>query len=176
MAPGASSDMFVNSCNSGWGGGKGVKTSSHTPPLFNLGIKKGRKTVGHKILSTVRAPVFRHSEHYGKALGSLLSGWINYNYTACCWFPTSSNILILPSQSDQSGLKVADCTVQSAIYWCFYGKCYQWWKYAGIPIYQEMNRATDKTKQLSRLLKFIKIYKQNSLGFFFTIYQNYKWL
>ena len=23
---------------------------------------------------------------------------MNYNYTACCWFPTSSNILILPSQ------------------------------------------------------------------------------
>ena len=54
--------------------------------------------------STVRAPVFgRHqffgtSEHYGNAHGSLLSGWMNYNYTACCWFPTSSNILILPSQ------------------------------------------------------------------------------
>ena len=56
------------------------------------------------IISTVRAPVFdRHqffctSEHYGKAHGSLLSGWMNYNYTACCWFPTSSNISILPSQ------------------------------------------------------------------------------
>ena len=53
---------------------------------------------------TVRAPVFgRHqffgtSEHYGKAHGSLLSEWMNYNYTACCWFPTSSIILILPSQ------------------------------------------------------------------------------
>ena len=23
---------------------------------------------------------------------------MNYNYTACCWFPTSTNILILPSQ------------------------------------------------------------------------------
>ena len=57
---------------------------------------------------TVRAPVFgRHqffgtSEHYGKAHRSLLSGWMNYNYTACCWFPTSSNILILPSQFWQS--------------------------------------------------------------------------
>ena len=53
---------------------------------------------------TVRAPVFgRHqffgtSEHYGKAHGSVVSGWMNYYYTACCWFPTSSNILILPSQ------------------------------------------------------------------------------
>ena len=33
-----------------------------------------------------------------KAHGSLLYGWMNYNYTACCWFSTSSNILILPSQ------------------------------------------------------------------------------
>ena len=62
---------------------------------------------------TVRAPVFgRHrffgtSEHYRKAHGSLLSGSMNYNYTACCWFPTSSNILIHHS-SDKSGLKVAD--------------------------------------------------------------------
>ena len=52
---------------------------------------------------TIRAPVFgRHqffgtSEHYGKVHGSLLSGWMNYNYTACCWFPTSSNIVILPA-------------------------------------------------------------------------------
>ena len=82
---------------------------------------------------TVRAPVFdRHqffgtSEYYGKAHGSLLSGWMNYNYTACCWFPTSSNILILPSQFWQSSLKVADCTVQSAEYWCFYGThLYTW--------------------------------------------------
>ena len=54
--------------------------------------------------STIRAPVFDRyqffgtSEYYGKIHGSLLSGWMNYNYTACCWFPTSSNILILPSQ------------------------------------------------------------------------------
>ena len=60
---------------------------------------------------TVRVPVFgRHqffgtSEHYGKAHGSLLSGWMNYNYTACCWFPTSSNILILPSQFWQIGFE-----------------------------------------------------------------------
>ena len=59
----------------------------------------------HERSSTVRAPVFDRlhqffgtSEHYGKAHGSLLSGWLNYNYTACCWFPTPSNILMLPSQ------------------------------------------------------------------------------
>ena len=57
------------------------------------------------MICTVRAwSVFgRHhffctSGHYGKAHGNLFSGWMNYNYTACCWFPTSSNILILPSQ------------------------------------------------------------------------------
>ena len=56
------------------------------------------------IWSTIRAPVFgRHqffgtSKQYRKAHGSLLSGWVNYNYTACCWFPTSSNSLIVPSQ------------------------------------------------------------------------------
>ena len=69
---------------------------------------------------TVRAPVFgRHqffgtSEHYGKAHGSLLSGWMNDNYTACCWFPTSNNILILPSHFWQ-------IKFESAEYWCFYG-------------------------------------------------------
>ena len=78
-------------------------------------------------ICTVRAPVFgRHrffgtSEHYGKAHGSLLSGWMNCNYTACCWFPTSSNILILPSQFWQFRFEVAGYTVQSAEYWCFYG-------------------------------------------------------
>ena len=46
-----------------------------------------------KCISIRQAPVFRHL-HYGKAHGSLLSGWMNYNYTVCCW----SNILILPSQ------------------------------------------------------------------------------
>ena len=69
---------------------------------------------------TVRAPVFgRHqffgtSEHYGKANGSLLSWRMNYNYTASCWFPTSSNILILPSQFWQIGFEG---------YWLHCSKC-----------------------------------------------------
>ena len=69
---------------------------------------------------TVRAPVFgRHqffgtSEHYGKAHGSLLSGWMNYNYTACRWFPTSSNILILPLQFWQ---------IRFESYWLHCSKC-----------------------------------------------------
>ena len=69
---------------------------------------------------TVRAPVFgRHqffstSEHYGKARGSLLSGWLNYNYTVCCLFPTSSSILILPSQFWQ---------IRFESYWLHCSKC-----------------------------------------------------
>ena len=57
-----------------------------------------------EISITVRVPVFgRHqffgtSEHYGKIHGRLLFGWMNNNYTACCWFHTFSNILILPLQ------------------------------------------------------------------------------
>ena len=91
--------------------------------------KRKRKCSMHKQKkSTVRAPVFdRHqffgtSEHYGKAHGSLLSGWMNDDYTACSWFPTSSNVLILPSQFWQ--IRFESCwlhTVQSAEYWCFYG-------------------------------------------------------
>ena len=57
---------------------------------------------------------FGTSEHYGKAQGGLLSGWMNYNYTACCWFPTSSNILILPSQFWQIGFES---------YWLHSSKC-----------------------------------------------------
>ena len=70
---------------------------------------------------TVRTPVFgRHqffgtSEHYGNTHGSLLSGWMNYNYTACCWFPTSSNILILPSQFWQ---------ISFESYWLHCSKCW----------------------------------------------------
>ena len=71
-------------------------------------------------LSNVRAPVFgRHqffgtSEHYGKAHGSVLFGWMNYEYTACCWFPTSSNILILPSLFWQ---------IRFESYWLHCSKC-----------------------------------------------------
>ena len=71
-------------------------------------------------MSPVRAPVFgAHqffgtSEHNGKAHGSLLSGWMNYNYTACCWFPTSGNILIIPPQFWQ---------IRFESYWLRCSKC-----------------------------------------------------
>ena len=75
-------------------------------PLFSLysSLSSAHLFCYYLYLCTVRAPVFgRHqffgtSEQYGIAHGSLLSGWMNYTYTACCWFPTSSNVLILPSQ------------------------------------------------------------------------------
>ena len=80
-------------------------------------------------IGTVRAPVFgRHQffgtlEHYGRAHGSLLSGWMNYNYTARCWFPTSSNILILPSQFWQ--IRFESCWLHCSKCWilCFYSTC-----------------------------------------------------
>ena len=50
---------------------------------------------------------------------------MNYNYTACCWFPTTRNILYFHHSSDKSGLKVTECTVQSAEYWCSYGTFYK---------------------------------------------------
>ena len=70
---------------------------------------------------TVRAPVFDRyqffgtSEHYGKAHGNLLSGWMNYYCTACYWFPTSNNILILPSQFWQ---------IRFESYWLHCSKCW----------------------------------------------------
>ena len=73
--------------------------------------------LGHWMWSTVRALIFgRHqffgtSEHSGKAHGSLLSGWMNY---ACCWFSTSRNILILPSQFWQ--IRFESC-------WLYSSKC-----------------------------------------------------
>ena len=54
---------------------------------------------------------------------------MNYHYTACCWFPTSSNILILPSQFWQ--IRFESC-------WLHCSKCrtlvllrtvhHSWWK------------------------------------------------
>ena len=48
--------------------------------------------------------------------------YLDYNYTACCWFPTSSNILILPSQFWQIRFESywLHCS-KCRIYWCFYG-------------------------------------------------------
>ena len=72
------------------------------------------RTVYRKGTSIRQAPVFGTSEHYGKTHGSLWTGRINYNYTACCWFPTSSNILIFPSQFWQIGFES---------YWLHCSKC-----------------------------------------------------
>ena len=42
---------------------------------------------------------------------------MNYNYTACCWFPTSSNILILPSQFWQ--IRFESCLLHSVCSKCW---------------------------------------------------------
>ena len=45
-----------------------------------------------------QAPVFWHLRVLLESPWKFII-WMNeFNYTACCWFPTSSNILILPSQ------------------------------------------------------------------------------
>ena len=75
--------------------------TNHSSRWYSMGFSVmlwGAEFWYRKGTSIRQAPVFGTSEHYGKAHGSLLSGWMNYNYIACCWFPTSSNILILPSQ------------------------------------------------------------------------------
>ena len=54
----------------------------------------------------------RHLRALRKSPWSLLSGWMNYNNTACCWFPKSSNILILPSQFWQ--IKFESCWLHSS--------------------------------------------------------------
>ena len=45
------------------------------------------------------------------------------NNAVCCWPTTSSNISIVNHNSFQGGLKVIDCTVFSAEYWCPNGTC-----------------------------------------------------
>ena len=85
-------------------------------------INDGDEDHDVNMTSTVRVhvPVFGRyqffgtSEHYRTAHRNLLSWWMNCNYTACCWFPTSSNILILPSQFWQIRFKS---------YWLHCSKC-----------------------------------------------------
>ena len=103
-------------------------------------------------MSNVRTPVFgKHrvfgtSDHYGKAHGSLLSGWMNYNYTACCWFPTSNNILILPSQFWQ---------ISFESYWLHCSKCrilvLLWYWVAGLLQTQRCTCTCRNTGQLFAL-------------------------
>ena len=107
-----------------------IITQAVAPAATLLSLEHFEKnpTMYRKGTSIRQAPVFRHLRAFGKAHGSLLSGWMNYNYTACCWFPTSSNILILPDHSsDKSALKVTDCIVQSAEYWCSYDTHFTLW-------------------------------------------------
>ena len=98
---------------------KTISQTWHTSRWWYIPILRNAYSKGTSIQ---QAPVFQHLRALRKSPWSLLSGWMNHNYTVCCWFPTSSNILIyFHHSSGKSGLKVADCTVQSAEYWCFYG-------------------------------------------------------
>ena len=68
---------------------------------FALGVFKcSSGTLWYRKGTSIRqAPVFRHLGTFRKSPWKFII-WMTdlYNYTACCWFPTSNNILILPSQ------------------------------------------------------------------------------
>ena len=98
--------------------------------------------------------------------GILLSSWMNYNYTACCWFPTS-NIMYFHHSSDKSALKVTDCTVQSAEYCAFTVHCMLLVSYIQQYFYTSITVLTD---QLWKLL--IALFKVPNTGVF-TVYQHY---
>ena len=82
------------------------------------------------VLCTVSAPVFGNQwfgtwEHYGKAHGSLLSRTTKYSNTLCCWFPTSSNILILPShfwqiRFESCWLHCSQCRILALLRYCLF--------------------------------------------------------
>ena len=61
-----------------------------------------------------QAPVFRHLGALRKNPWKFMNFMNELYYTACCWFPTSSNILILPSQFWQIGFES---------YWLHCWKC-----------------------------------------------------
>ena len=54
-------------------------------------------SVYRKGTSIRQAPVFRHLRALRKSPWKFII-WMNELFIACCWLPTSSNILILPSQ------------------------------------------------------------------------------
>ena len=61
-----------------------------------------------------QAPVFRHLRVLLESPWKFII-WMNeFYYTACCWFPTSSNILILQSQFWQ---------IRFVSYWLHCSKC-----------------------------------------------------
>ena len=87
------------------------------------------------IVSTVRAPVFdRHqffgtSEHYRKAHAWKFIIWLNelWLHMHVAGFLHPVIIWYFHQSSDKSGLKVTNCTVQSAEYWCSYGRPFFFW-------------------------------------------------
>ena len=112
---------------------------SHFVPALELQVPMGCKDPYlipntrpvHK--SSIRAPVFSRNQHSAprsiteKLIQVLLFGWMICNNAICCWPYTSCTILIVFHNSVKGGLKVIDCIVLSAKYWCPYGIHIQVW-------------------------------------------------
>ena len=105
----------------------GVPATNNLPRYLNQLITCHYACSGdqyHKGTSIQQVLEFGTSKHNGKAHGILSQGWMICNDTVCCWPITSSNVFIFDHNYSVEGglkLKVIDCIVQSAEYWCLYG-------------------------------------------------------
>ena len=87
-----------------------LQMSSYT---FFFCVRKSvlRDNVQYRKGTSIRqASVFRHLRALRKSPWKFIIWIKNYNYTACCWFPTCSSILILPSQFWQ--IRFESCWLQ----------------------------------------------------------------
>ena len=80
--------------------------------LYNTCMKYRKGT------SILQVPEFGTSKHYGKAHGSLLSGWMICSLHHISLATSHPALLIVDDNSVKGGLKVIDCIVLSAKYWC----------------------------------------------------------
>ena len=73
-----------------------IRLCANQPTSERMSQSDERKNY-RKSTSIRQAPVFRHLRALRKTPWKFII-WMNelYNYTACCWFPTSNNILLLP--------------------------------------------------------------------------------
>ena len=90
---------------------------NHSLASFDFWHKRGYR----KGNSIRQAPVFRYLRVLLESPWKFII-WMNEcYYTACCWFPTSSNILILLSHFWQIRFESYWSHCSSAEYWCSYG-------------------------------------------------------
>ena len=82
--------------------------------IMDKGVHQLWLVLYRKGTSIRQAPVFRHLRALRKSPWKFIIWMNDYNYTGCCWFPTSSNILILPSQFWQ---------IRFESYWLHWSKC-----------------------------------------------------